>query len=715
MDDRADTRAQFERIAGMLEDLLTAQRREEEASARFRALVERSPDVFLVVSRDAAVSYASPALAVVLGYRPDELAGRDLLDFVHPDDGGTARAAVAGAGEAPGSAAPVELRLRHRDGTWRVLEASTAHLGRGPDAVLLVGREATERRRRTEALRLSEERHALALEGVAEGLFDWDLGTDRVHYSPRWKSILGHADREVGETPEEWLGRVHADDAARVRADLDAHLEGRSPRLESEHRVKAKDGDWRAVLVRAVAIRDGEGRAVRLVGTHADITGRKEAESRLLHQAIHDALTGLPNRMAFMERLERSLERTRRARDYSFAVLFVDIDRFKLVNESLGHVIGDQLLVALSKRLTAALRPGDMVAHLGGDEFAVLVDRIHADLASTQVARRIQKDLAQPFDLGAREVFVSASIGIALSTAGYLRPEDMLHDADSAMHRAKARGSGRFEMFDREMHARSLARLQLETDLRRALERREFRLHYQPIVALPTGRISGFEALLRWQHPERGLLPPADFLSVAEETGLIVPIGSWVLHEACGQARAWQNRFGPDALTMSANLASTNFAQSDVIQAVEQALLQTGFPGRHLKLELTESAIMKDLEAVVRVLLALKKMEIGLHIDDFGTGYSSLSYLHSLPTDTLKVDRSFVGGMEERLGDVVIVRSIVELAHNLDRQVVAEGVETAVQLDQLRALDCEFGQGFFFSRPLEKEAAEALLVTGPRW
>jgi len=715
MADPADSRAQLDRIAGMLEQLLAGQRQEDAAGERFRALVERSPDVTLLLAGDGTVSYASPAVAVVLGYRPDELEGRDLAGFLEAEDVDAARAAICGARQAPGPSRPVELRFRHRDGSARVLESEAAHFGAEPETVLLVGREATERRRAAEAIRLSEERHTLALAGAAEGLFDWDLRTDRIHYSSRWKSILGHQDREVGEAPGEWLGRVHADDAARVRAELDDHLEGRTPRFESEHRIKARDGDWRAVHVRALAIRDDEGRAVRLVGTHADVTRRKEAEARLVHQAIHDALTGLPNRLAFMERVERSLERSRRARDYAFAVLFVDIDRFKLVNESLGHMSGDQLLVAVSRRLTASLRPGDMVAHLGGDEFAILVDRINADLASTQVARRIQKDLAQPFDLGTREVFISASIGIALSTAGYLRPDDLLHDADSAMYRAKSRGTGRFEMFDRAMHARSLARLQLETDLRRAMDRRELRLHYQPIIALRGGRIAGFEALLRWQHPERGLLPPAEFLAVAEDTGLIVPIGSWVLHEACAQARAWQSRFGPDTLTMSANLASTNFSQSDVIQAVEQALLHTGFPGRLLKLELTESAIMKDLEAVVRVLLALKKMEIGLHIDDFGTGYSSLSYLHSLPTDTLKVDRSFVGGMEERAGDNVIVRSIVELAHNLDRQVVAEGVETAAQLAQLRALDCEFGQGFFFSRPLEKDAAEALLLTAPRW
>jgi predicted signal transduction protein with EAL and GGDEF domain len=354
------------------------------------------------------------------------------------------------------------------------------------------------------------------------------------------------------------------------------------------------------------------------------------------------------------------------------------------------------------------------VAHLGGDEFGILVDHIQSPLDASHVAERVQTAVSAPFKVGGQEVFTSASIGIAFSASGYERPEDLLRDADTAMYRAKSLGSGRTQIFDREMHARALARLTLETDLRRALERREFRLHYQPIVALATGRISGFEALVRWSHPGRGLLGPAEFLSVAEETGMVVPMTSWVLREACAQMRAWHELPEGAALSISVNLASPDVAQPEVVEAVWEALARSGLEGRHLRLEITESTIMKDLEAVIPLLVALKELGIGIHIDDFGTGYSSLSYLHRLPTDALKVDRSFVGRSESPT-DAAIVRTIVELAHNLDRQVIAEGVETPGQLALLRNLGCEYGQGFHFAAPLAAPEAEALFVKAPSW
>jgi diguanylate cyclase (GGDEF)-like protein len=418
----------------------------------------------------------------------------------------------------------------------------------------------------------------------------------------------------------------------------------------------------------------------------------------------------------FLERLERSVARCRFNPDYRFAVFFLDLDRFKLVNDSLGHLSGDQLLVAVARRLVATLRPGDMVAHAGGDEFTLLVDHIEAPLDASHVANRIQKSLSAPFNLGGQEVFVSASMGIALS-GGYTRPDEMLRDADTAMYRAKARGSGSYELFDREMQAQALNRLQLETDLRRALERDEFRLHYQPIVSLKTGLITGFEALLRWEHPERGLLYPGAFLPVAEETGLIIGISDLVLRQCCAQARQWRQRFPAldTALTMSMNLTSQSFTHSDVESLVAQALAEADLEGRQLQLEITESVFMEDLDAVVGVLLALKSREVEFHIDDFGTGYSSLSYLHRLPTEVLKIDRSFVGRMGQAGDDGVIVRTIVELAHNLGRRVIAEGVETAEQLARLRALGCEHAQGFYFARGLPSSEAESLLDARPRW
>ncbi|HVR71549.1 MAG TPA: EAL domain-containing protein [Vicinamibacteria bacterium] len=564
-------------------------------------------------------------------------------------------------------------------------------------------------------LRLREERYALALQGSGDGLWDWDLAAERVHLCARFRALVHEEEAAAEEPLRAWFDRLHPEDLVALQADLAAHLEGRTPTFENEHRVLRKDGSDRWVLARGVAVLDGEGRPRRLAGTLSDVTARKKAEELLLYQAVHDVLTGLPNRAAFLERLERSVARCRFNPDYRFAVFFLDLDRFKLVNDSLGHLSGDQLLVAVARRLVGCLRPGDMVAHAGGDEFTLLVDHIDAPLDASYVARRVQKSLSTPFDLGGQEVFVSASMGIALS-GSHARPHEMLRDADTAMYRAKSRGAGGYELFDREMQAQSLSRLQLETDLRRALDREEFRLHYQPIVSLRTGLITGFEALLRWQHPERGLLFPGAFLSVAEETGLILGISEWVMRLCCAQVLEWKGRHPQEPpLTMSMNMTSQSFTRSDVERLVSETLARSGLDGRHLQLEITESVFMEDLDAVVAVLVALKGREVEFHIDDFGTGYSSLSYLHRLPTEVLKIDRSFVGRMGQAGDDGVIVRTIVELAHNLGRRVIAEGVETAEQLARLRALGCEHAQGFFFARALPSAEAEALLLSRPRW
>jgi len=579
-----------------------------------------------------------------------------------------------------------------------------------------LARELQKCREAAGQLRLREERYALALQGAGDGLWDWDLRADRLHLSPRFRDLVYGEEAGADALPRAWFDHVHPEDLTILQADIAAHLDGRTPTLENEHRVLLKDGSSRWLLARGVAVLDGEGKPRRLAGTLSDITTRKKAEDLLRYQAVHDVLTGLPNRAAFLERLERSMARSRYNPEYRFAVFFLDLDRFKLVNDSLGHHRGDQLLVAVARRLVGCLRPGDMVAHAGGDEFTLLVDHIDAPLEASYVALRIQKSLSTPFNLAGQEVFVAASMGIALSGT-YERPHDILRDADTAMYRAKTRAGGSYELFDRDMHAQSLTRLQLETDLRRALDREEFRLHYQPIVSLESGLITGFEALLRWQHPERGLLLPGAFLAVAEETGLILGISEWVMRQCCAQALVWKQRFAsPEpGLTMSMNLTSQSFARTDVERLVGEALAGSGLDGRHLRLEITESVFMEDIDAVVSVLLALKNRDVEFHIDDFGTGYSSLSYLHRLPTDVLKIDRSFVGRMGQAGDDGLIVRTIVELAHNLGRRVIAEGVETADQLARLRALGCEHAQGFYFSRPLPSEAAEALLASGPRW
>jgi diguanylate cyclase (GGDEF)-like protein/PAS domain S-box-containing protein len=555
------------------------------------------------------------------------------------------------------------------------------------------------------ALRESEERYALAARGANDGLWDWNLITGSVYYSSRWKLMLGSDEDDIGSSPDE---------VSRVRSDVESHLAGATLQFESEHRLLHRDGNYRWMLVRGLAIRDGAGRSSRFAGSLTDITEGK----------VSDALTGLANRILFLDRLARALERRRRHGDM-YAVLFIDLDRFKLVNDSLGHIVGDQLLIAIAKRLQHCLRSNDScarfdtdhtIARLGGDEFTILLDDIKQVGDAMRVADRIQKTLALPFNLDGHEVFTSASVGIAVGARDYESPEAVLRDADTALYRAKALGKARYEVFDVEMRDRAVARLRLDTDLRRAIERHEFHLYYQPIVSLQRNRIEGFEALLRWPHWDRGLVYPADFIPVAEETGLILPMGWWALREACRQLSIWQKTMPQGTpLTVAVNLSSKQFVQLDLALQLEQILVETGVAASSLKLEITESAIIDNTSSMIGLLLQLKSLGLQIAIDDFGTGYSSLSYLHRLPIDSLKIDRSFVSCMTQDSAE--IVRAIVGLAHNLGLDVIAEGVETVEQLEQLKALGCEFGQGYLFSRPVEHAEAEALLRRGltPGW
>ena len=431
------------------------------------------------------------------------------------------------------------------------------------------------------------------------------------------------------------------------------------------------------------------------------------------HAAFHDALTGLPNRALLLDHLRLAIERARRHTDHLFAILFIDLDRFKNINDSLGHGIGDHLLIALARRLEGCLRPTDTVARLGGDEFAILLDGLDGEHEAVTVAERIQGELMQPFNLGGHEVYTSASIGITLSATGYDQPEHVLRDADTAMYRAKENGKARHELFDMVMHARAVAVLRLENDLRREVERNEFLVYYQPIIALETNRITGFEALLRWQHPERGLISPAEFIPLAEETGLIFEIGRWVLNEACRQTQQWQ-QLGPRQLKISVNLSSKQFSLPNLIDQIKETLTATQLDPHCLELEITESVVMENAEAAATMLKQLRALGVHLSIDDFGTGYSSLSYLHRFPVSTLKIDRSFIGRMGAAGENSEIVRTIITLANNLGMQVIAEGIETEAQLAQLRALKCAYGQGYLFSRPVDAEQATALLIGRPR-
>jgi diguanylate cyclase (GGDEF)-like protein/PAS domain S-box-containing protein len=522
--------------------------------------------------------------------------------------------------------------------------------------------------------------------------------------------IIGYSEEEIRTM--NFQAVTHPADLGDFLMHLKEVLEGRTLTHQMEKRYFHKLGHEVWVLVGVSLIRDSESKCLHLIFQIQDITDRKRAEQQLVHDAFHDALTGLPNRAWFMEQLEISLDKFRCQKDRLFAVLFLDLDRFKLINDSIGHMVGDQLLIGIANRLRHCLRPGDKVARLGGDEFTILLDGIRSAAEAIEVADRIQKHLSQPFSLGGYETFTTVSIGIALSDPDYEFPEDFLRNADTAMYQAKSLGKARYVIFDSGMHACAVNLLQLETDLRRAIDRSEFFIDYQPIVALGTGRLIGFEALVRWQHPERGLIPPDRFIAVAEETGSIVPIGQWVLLQACLQMKRWQEEHSlGNSLSISVNLSGRQFGHANLLEQITQILDATGLDPHSLKLEITESIVMDNVESTSGTLKKLRALGVELSIDDFGTGYSSLSYLHRLPIDTLKIDRSFVSRVGENNENKEIVRTILMLAQNLGMGVIAEGVETKEQLDLLRELGCQCVQGFLVSRPLDAESAGRFILS----
>lgn len=567
--------------------------------------------------------------------------------------------------------------------------------------------QAEQAERHVDALRESEERFRSA--------FDHAAGMALVAPDGRWIQVNRSLCEMLGYSEEELLAGnfqpiIHPDDLNLMLEQLKKLHAGAISSLQLEQRYLHKNRQPRWVLLSVTTVNDAQKRSANLIFQMQDITDRKQAEEKLVHDAFHDALTGLPNRVLFMDHLKQSVQRAKRKNHFPFGVLFLDFDRFKLVNDSLGHMVGDQLLIAIASRLETSVRPGDTVARLGGDEFTILLEDLNSSEEAALVAKRILRNLAEPFALSAHEIFITASIGIALSTDGYQQPEDILRDADTAMYRAKSMGKARYEVFDKAMHDNAMNLLQIETDLWRAIERKELTLDYQPIVSLRTEKIAGFEALLRWQHPSRGIVSPLDFISVAEETGLIMPIGEWVLDQGCRQIRDWQKLYPQDPpLYISVNLSAKQFMQPDLIDQVSLALDRAGLNPTSLKVEITESMVMQNVESVTTMLGQLRALGVEISMDDFGTGYSSLSYLHRFPISTLKVDRSFVSSMTDNQENLEIVRTIVGLARSLKMDVVAEGVETRAQAAELREMNCEYGQGHYFSRALNAEGAVRLL------
>jgi diguanylate cyclase (GGDEF)-like protein/PAS domain S-box-containing protein len=572
-------------------------------------------------------------------------------------------------------------------------------------------RYAVRQHQATVALRRSEERYAVAVRATNDGIWDWDLMAGTMHVSERWTTLVGY-EQFVADRPDAWFELVHPDDVDRLRRDIDHHLAGDSRQFENEHRLRHGDGEWRWVLTRGLASRDHGGTPIRMTGSLSDITDRRNAQDQLIHDALHDGLTDLPNRALLMDRLVQCLDHLERDPGYGCAVLYIDIDRFKLVNDSLSHAAGDQLLVVLARRIENVLRRGDTLARLGGDEFTILLNGITSTAQAVEIATRAGQVIAQPISIDRRTLSIAASIGIAHNLDGVVHAEELLRNSDIAMYDTKVRGGGRCEVFDATMRQRVVDRMSLESDLREAIQQQRLRTFFQPIVDLRTGALHGFEALARWPAGDRDV-SPCEFIPVAEESGLIGQLGSLILTESCHTLSAWRQRgILPPDTTISVNVSIRQITDAALVEQVQATLTETGLPAANLVLELTESTLIENPELVRTVLSDLIALGVTVHLDDFGTGYSSLTVLHDFPGEALKIDRAFVDTMIDRTRSDTIVRSIVALSHNLGLRVIAEGIESAEQVGALTALGCEYGQGYFFSRPVPPEEIESMLCAG---
>ncbi len=573
---------------------------------------------------------------------------------------------------------------------------------------LLVYRRKLEKK--TWELAESENRYARITLGANDGLWDWDLRTNEIYFSPRWETMIGADAGALPNKLESWFSLVHPDDIENLKNTIAAHVKEPDQHVDIEYRIKHKDGTYLWVRCRGLAAKDKTGAPVWIAGSQTDITGKRKAEDQLIYDAFHDGLTGLPNRALFIDHLQISFARKKRYKDYRFAVLFLDLDRFKNVNDSFGHLFGNRLLEEVARRIGGSLRAQDTFARFGGDEFALLLDDIADVKFALAVAERTNRELAQPFEIDGQKVFANASIGVTTSEK-YERPEDMLRDADIAMYKAKCHGRGCYVVFDESMRHEVMSALQMETALREALKNDGLLIYYQPIVSLKTKAIVGFEALLRWHHPVLGFVPTMQFIPLAEETGLIVPIGKWVLEGACRQLLDWQKRFpATPPLTVAVNVSSRQLYHPGFVASVAEILRETGIDPCCLNLELTESCLLENARTLP-VLRKLSEMGVKINIDDFGTGYSSLSYIQQYPLNALKIDRSFINKMGLEGEDSAVVRAITSLAQSLHLDVIAEGIENGEHVPILQSLNCNYAQGYFFSYPLSDRDAEGLLAT----
>ncbi|MCC0806208.1 EAL domain-containing protein [Methylobacterium sp. W2] len=693
----------FAALALFVDRMRRANHALRESEAAYRLLAENTTDIIIWSDLDTIRRYVSPAATAVLGYRPEDIIGTRPLDFTHPDDVSDYGQVLSDLVEGRIEGAITTQRHRRQDGSWVWIEACLriTRLPGNSDPVGYVSslRDVTDRKAAETALRMSEERLAFALDSGSDGLWDRDIPTDDVWFSDRWQTMLGYEPGEIEGHVRAWEQLTHPDDAATARRLLSDHIDGRTPVFECELRMRTKAGAYGWVLSRGkVVTRDAEGLPLRIVGTHIDIGRRKHAEQQLEHLALHDALTGLPNRVLFRDRLGREMDNVER-RGHIFAVLACNLDRFKAVNDSLGHQAGDSLLRKVAERLTATIHEGDTVARLGGDEFAIVLRGLDQPQNASATAQEVIEALKLPFDLDGRSVSVGVSIGIAVGPQDGSDPDQLLKNADIALGRTKAAGRGTFRFCEPAMDAAIAARNVLELDMREAVRLGEFELHYQPIIDLATDTTSGFEALIRWNHPLRGIVSPADFIPLAEETGLVVPLGTWALREACREAAAW-----PGDLRVAVNVSAVQFTEPGLEHCVVSALAASGLPPNRLELEITESVLIGDVDSVTACLHRLRALGIRIALDDFGTGYSSLSYLRRFPFDKIKIDRSFIREIADA-DTAAIVRAIVGLGERLGASITAEGIEDEAQLTGVRREGCTEAQGYLLSKPLL--AAEA--------
>lgn len=687
---------------GIIRDVTESKRAGEslkESEERFRDLFENANDIIYVHDLQGNFISVNQAGLTVFGYTQEEVSGLNIGQIVSPEDLQKAHKQIAAkiAGKA---ATSYEVAGVRKDGRKVCFEVNSRVIYENeiPVSIQGIARDITDRK-------LAEEERD-RLYNVSNDLlatigFDGKL----LHINPAWEKILDYETKDLIETSIYDI--THSDDRKVSLNQSEKMKSGENVSFES--RLMCKDGSFRWILWNSTPMVSEQ--ICYAVGRN--ITERKQAEEILHHNALYDKLTDLPNRAQFMNHLQTASELFEKDANACFAVLFLDLDRFKIINDGLGHLIGDKLLVAISQRIKSSLRPGDVVARLGGDEFTILINNVKQQSDATNVAERIQNQLSKPFRLDNYEVFSTASIGIIIADETKRKPEDFLRDADTAMYRAKESGKARYEIFDTAMHTHNINLLQMENDLRRAIERNEFKLYYQPIVSLNAPEIEEFEALIRWQHPDKGFIPPNDFIYIAEETGLIIPIGEWVLQESCRRIRDWQKQFGYDRhLAVSVNLSAKQLMHPNLIKQIRKVLKETNLCPSCLKLEVTESMVMDNAELALEVLTEICALGVRLSTDDFGTGYSSLSYLNRFPFERLKIDRSFVGKMDTDAKSEEIVRTIIKLAENLNLEVVAEGIENEHQFSRLRELGCHYGQGYLFSRPVSKKDAEKLLIEG---